>query len=232
MAPGASMERAIADAGGRRPDRRRYIVAGCDARSERSPNIAASAADVRSVNRGFHGTHLLPQPVRNRQLRRADRDDADAGAARHDRGRDPPSHPRAAQHRLLRAQAPLGDRDHDGRGRGRARRVRCVRHRLLLRPRPDAMPRAREHPGDRPARSIGHAVAPVRPLVRGRHRSPQGGARAARSGAPVRARGQLPLRRRHRLVRHRHGARPADRREGHVRQGPGRDAHARAPRPW
>ena len=137
----------------------------------------------------------------------------------------------AAEHRLLRAQAPLGDRDHDGRGRGRARRVRCVRHRLLLRPRPDAMSRAREHPGDRPARSIGHAVAPVRPLVRGRHGSPQGGTRAARSGAPLRARGQLPLRGRHRLVRHRHGARPADRRQGHVHQGPGRVAqHGRRDR--
>ena len=155
-----------------------------------------------------------------------------AGAARLHRGRDPPPGPRPAQHRLLRAQAPGRDGDHDGRGRSRARRVRRLRHRVLLRPRRSRQCRELVNiPVVGPleasvllSRLFGHSL-------RRRHRPPQGGARAARPRPPVRAGGQLPGRRRHRLVRHRHGARPDDRRQGHLRQGAGRDAHAPAPRP-
>ena len=82
-------------------------------------------------------------------------------------------------------------------------------------------------PVDRTARGVGPAVAAVRPQLRRRHRPPEGGARAARPCPPLRAGGQLPGRRRHRLVRHGHGARSRDRGEGHLRQGAGRDAHDR-----
>ncbi len=84
-----------------------------------------------------------------------------------------------------------------------------------------------EHPRHRTARGLGPALAAVRPQLRRRHRPPEGGAGAARPRPALRPGGQLPGRGRHRLVRHGHGARPADRGQGHLRQGAGGDAHDR-----
>ena len=195
---------------------------------DRSPSCGRSPRPARGGLRRFDGTHLLPQPVRHRQLRRADRrprcgrrctarTEVEIRHLAHaPRNIDYYAPKHLAETEIMTAAVEAERDGFDAFVIGCCYDPALTQCRELV-----------EHPRGRPARGVRAAVAAVRPLLRRRDRPPQGRARAARPRPPVRAGGQLPRRRRHRLVRHRHGPRPDDGGQGHLRQGAGRDAHDR-----